>query len=39
MMVRSETTAKKSGRMKRKIAGWDDGYLARILTAGISPAL
>lgn len=39
MMVRSETTAKKSGRMKRKIAGWDDGYLARILTTGINPAL
>jgi predicted transposase YbfD/YdcC len=39
MMVRSETTAKKSGRMKRKIAGWDDSYLARILTTGISPSL
>lgn len=39
MMVRNETTAKKSGRMKRKIAGWDESYLARILTTGIAAAV
>jgi len=39
MMVRSDTTLKKSLRKKRKIAGWSDAFLLQLLVGGIAPAL
>jgi predicted transposase YbfD/YdcC len=38
LMVRSDTTMKKSLRMKRKIAGWKDSFLLQLLVGGIKAA-
>ena len=39
LMIRSDTTLKKSLRKKQKIAGWNDNFLLQLLVGGISPAL
>lgn len=38
MLVRNETTKKKGAPTKRKRAGWDNDYLALVLTRGLEPA-
>lgn len=38
MLVRNETTKKKGAPTKRKRAGWDNNYLALVLTRGLTPA-
>lgn len=35
MLLKNETTAKYGGPTKRKRAGWDNDYLARVLTRGL----
>ena len=39
MLLRNETTKKKGAPTKRKRAGWDDNYLALVLTSGLEPAV
>jgi predicted transposase YbfD/YdcC len=39
MLVRNETTKKKGAPTKRKRAGWDNNYLALVLTRGLEPAV
>lgn len=39
MLVRNETTKKKGAPTKRKRAGWDNNYLALVLTRGLEPSL
>lgn len=38
MLVRNETTKKKGAPTKRKRAGWDNNYLALVLTRGLEPS-
>lgn len=38
MLVRNETTKKKGAPTKRKRAGWDNNYLALVLTRGLESA-
>ena len=39
MLVRNETTKKKGAPTKRKRAGWDNNYLALVLTRGLEPTV